>query len=384
MSASGSKQTNRPPRQDWRKSVVDKDGMTLLHRAVNNKEYEQVGIYLGANKETLNLQNKQGLTPLHSAVKIRDWSILGLVLEKGAEVDIQDKQGRTALHFAAEKGYFEIVHKLLQHHAKVDIADKQGWTALHLTVSNRHTVPILKRSYKDTVQNLLAKGADPTITSTSGKTPIHVALESGDWELITSFAEQKNHKINVEAIQVRGLTLLRLAVENLELKVVKLLLEKHGANLNVVPDPQLHTLFSSALFSEDWETIKCLLRHKPDRISVNEMTAGQNSPLHLAVQNKDLSMIEHLVSKQDANVDVQNHDKETPLHVAVKSNIGHAPVKGKDGSYVPNEYHRAAKLLLDRGARVDNCDQYGETPLSYAKDDVIMVNLLQAARRTTR
>ncbi|MDP1796861.1 MAG: ankyrin repeat domain-containing protein [Planctomycetaceae bacterium] len=71
---------------------------------------------LVASGADLNLQNDQGATPLHYAVDVAvdgaiqqnrgsfDWTVVGLMLDWGADLTLKDARGRTAADIAAVYG----------------------------------------------------------------------------------------------------------------------------------------------------------------------------------------------------------------------------------------------------------------------------------------
>lgn len=84
--------------------------------------------------------------------KIEDYtSIVRLLLEKGADINVQDKWGRTALMMAAREGRLELVRLLLDWEADINIRNENGYTAVMLAAWRGHV---------EVVQALLDRGAD--------------------------------------------------------------------------------------------------------------------------------------------------------------------------------------------------------------------------------
>ena len=61
----------------------DKFGLTILYRAVVNKNYNLCEYLLEYNADP-NIKNVNGETPLHQAIDIENNKIINLLLEKGA------------------------------------------------------------------------------------------------------------------------------------------------------------------------------------------------------------------------------------------------------------------------------------------------------------
>lgn len=107
-----------------------------------------------------------------------------------------------------------------------------------------------------------------------------------------------------------------------------------------------------------------------------------NTGLHWAVRYAQTKVIRLLVDKYSANVNAQNADGETPLHIAIREgradianyllqNNADANIAALDGTY---PLHSAAasgrvelaQLLVKFGAWLECDDMEGETPLFYA------------------
>ena len=78
-----------------------------------------------------------GETPLYWASEGRnskDGSVVRLLLEHGADINVQNASGRTPLHWASSNGALEVVRVLLEHGADVEVKSKYGATALQFAV----------------------------------------------------------------------------------------------------------------------------------------------------------------------------------------------------------------------------------------------------------
>ena len=110
-------------------------------------------------------------TPLIAAVS-QD-SLLGVteLLKRGAKLDIVDKAGWTPLHFAT---FFsddtDVMAALLDAGAAVNARNDRGITALYFAAATGHEAQ---------VKLLLARGADKTIASKTGWTPLRITKVKG-------------------------------------------------------------------------------------------------------------------------------------------------------------------------------------------------------------
>jgi ankyrin repeat protein len=91
------------------------------------------------------------------------------LLEKGADVNAQAKDGISPLMLAAVSGQPDMVKLLLEKGAKVGLTDERGWTALSWACKWGEDV--------ESVEALLAGGADLNQSTDKGETPLAMAKE---------------------------------------------------------------------------------------------------------------------------------------------------------------------------------------------------------------
>jgi ankyrin repeat protein len=168
------------------------------------------------NPALLKMQDSIGFTPLLQAIGTQsgDFEIASFLIEAGADVNAQAKDGMTPLHRAAQTGAIELMSLLISKRADVNavLHNPVGFadldTPLHvavsyLSVSDEETrikmielllksganvnaknhfneTPLCEAAFlsgPNVVKELLAKGADPSIRNTDGKSPLDMAKE---------------------------------------------------------------------------------------------------------------------------------------------------------------------------------------------------------------
>jgi len=92
----------------------------------------------GAN---VDVRAVEGTTPLMVAAQNGCTDAAAYLLQRGADPDARDNRGFTALHRAAEVGFEEIVRLLLDHGADAGV-NAQGHTPLSLARSQKRTAII--------------------------------------------------------------------------------------------------------------------------------------------------------------------------------------------------------------------------------------------------
>jgi ankyrin repeat protein len=99
------------------------------------------------------------------------------LLRKGANIELRDDMGRTPLSYAVEMGNVAVTRILIEWGADVESKDKeQGWTPLLWAIGQTNQV---------IARLLLEKGANPESSDNSGHTPLSLAIEYGDANMIS-------------------------------------------------------------------------------------------------------------------------------------------------------------------------------------------------------
>ncbi|XP_027915000.1 ankyrin repeat domain-containing protein, chloroplastic-like [Vigna unguiculata] len=117
----------------------------------------------------INAVDKDGLTVLHKAIGKKQ-AITNYLLRNSANPFVKDKEGATLMHYAVQTGSTETIELLLFYNVDINLQDKDGWTPLHLAVQTQKP---------NVVRLLLLKGADKTLRNKDGLTPLDLCLYSG-------------------------------------------------------------------------------------------------------------------------------------------------------------------------------------------------------------
>ena len=205
------------------------------------------------------------------------------------------------------RNHLAVAKLLLEHGGRVDVRDTRQQTVLHETFDRHGKVSI------DAVRFLLERGADVNARRDDLCTPLHLAINTG------------------------------------EFSVIRLLLDRHaGVNSrNNAGRAPLHLLCTQATSQDrdDGSDIAKLLLERG--ANVDEKDEDNATPLHLASYNKRLKIIRVLLD-HGANVDAEKDRGETPLQLAI-SKGSHDAQEGGVG---------VAFLLLEHGAQLYSRDKY--------------------------
>jgi cytohesin len=403
-------------------NAQDGSGRTALHYAAQGgfKEIVEVLLAKGANvnvgafgsenktaadfamennhSEIVELLFSKGadISALHVALQRKDRAKAKDLIENGADVKKRSPWGMTALHLAAGLGFTDVAELLIAKGADVNAKLNWAWTPLHSAAGEGH---------KDVVELLVAKGADVNIKDPQDRTPLDVAVA-------------KAHRAVVEILAAKSpqVATLQVAVAMGDLAKVKTLLEQ-GVNVNA-KDSSRKTALQVAARGGFKEIVEVLLAKGAEGKAVDgsyEWTAaeyaleGNNpeivelliakgvadvTPLHLAVQRRDLAQARDLLEK-GADVNQRTQYGTVPLHLAARAGLTDiaallvdkgANVNVRDNwSWTPlhdaaqNGHKEVVELLIAKGADVNARDPDGRTPLSYAREKAhaSVVDLLQ-------
>ena len=149
-------------------SVVWK-GMGLLHLASLCGRYHCAKFLIskGAGVDGMTTDTKEE-TPMHSAVKNNHTTLVTVLAEAGAGMDIADATGKTPLHLAyANEAGLEVATLLLDLGASCDIADSDGKTPL---------VAPAKLGHLACCSLLVGRGADMTHSDIRGENALGASL----------------------------------------------------------------------------------------------------------------------------------------------------------------------------------------------------------------
>ncbi|KAJ6228316.1 no mechanoreceptor potential c [Anaeramoeba flamelloides] len=195
----------------------DKNGCNALYLSCEsgNVKIAQELILAGAR---LNTKSDKGNFPLYLAAHQGNNLLAQLLLTSGAYVD-QTYEGWTPLLIACQNGSLEIVKTLLDHQASIHYCDpKDGFSAIFIAIENRHSNIFLE---------LFNRKADLHSVNFYSETPIHIACQVGDLEIIKIMIE---NNVDFDIQDENEMTPLMVAAENDHEEAVKLLLD-HGAKI---------------------------------------------------------------------------------------------------------------------------------------------------------
>ena len=319
-------------------------GETPLMTAVDNGDIRTATVLLAHGAEVNAKETKGGQTALMWAVANRSPELVQLLLDHGADAHARSAGGFTSLLFAAQQGLVDSGRALLQ--AGADVNERRSgnrMTALMVAAaSGNNAFAIL----------LLENGANPDLTDESGFTALHYA------------ASDRNGLDVVRALLGRG------AQPN-----PRTTRDTRANTTSGVSVKGATPLFLAASRGHV-ETVRALATGGADpRITTDNGTA----PLHVATWGGDPYF------RDWTDEEKRNLFESTRLLIELGSDVNSAGEHGWTALHgaAYKGVDAAIQLLVERGARIEVFDEYGQTPLSIASA-VITVGSKDAYYQSSR
>ena len=349
----------------------DARGQTALFKACQggneNKRLVKTLLEQGAN---IHHRDHAGNTPIVWTCKHNHLEVVKVLCKEGANVHDKNNAGTTAIINAAVLGKDNLLKFLIQKGANVNDIDDNGKTPLLVSMINRQ-IPVTEMLMKHgaEIQRLDHAHKVLEILKNSGCRSEYLFLVIDNFsdqflqgdvggELFLMVMAKCVHGFRTAYLMLQrglspnttlssGKTLLQVAIERQYTDFVQFLLQ-HGAKL----DCAVESIFNISLY--------CRPKDVQEKLSIgadpNEQDAHGNTVLHkLAEQMYDESRREErreilcLLLGAGADCNIQNHHGETPLHLA-----------NSEQTY---------RILLDKGANINICDNQGRSLLLKFLDD---------------
>lgn len=331
---------------DTMQTSVDEKGNTLFHLLGDKKIVEK---FLFLNPD-VNKKNKLGITPLMMFIALKNREGAKILLEKANNVDVnsRDNNGCNAYHVAFFCDGCEIIKSLLEKGLDINYVDKWGNTPLVMAIDigNIEIVQLLVNWHVD-----VNKPAERYFNF--DKEDAHLKFSDKEY-----------------------LPPLILAINRYNPEIVKILIEA-GADTNIIIRENFNPLIIAINFASNIEIIQLLLkggansnqkshgmtvlmhlipidRNKKEKRSITQLLLDNGACIHEVTQESNDSIFSFLGLKFiDKNIpNMENHLKATNI-----SALMCAALYG-DKAMV--------KTLLKAGAQVNAVTSQGMTPLMFA------------------
>ena len=340
----------------------------LMEAAQRNPDVKAVRELLNAGAE-INAQNRHGNTALHYAAMQNSPEVVRLLCEHGAETGIRNEDGRNALDYARSnpklKNDTGILQLLVGDENIENIHDLQPQIQHHKTaVNDEQFLRLCQHRKEQDILKAIKAGANVNAVDNHGTTALMRAamrkVSAAVEALIANGAE-------VNSANKFGVTPLMMAVMNSRKKNIEMLLD-HGADV-LARKKKGKSILDYAREKLSGKKFLPLLHRIEEAVSAKEHEAESIKALKMTLQRDILKICRsgNLEDIQEAintgvNLNVINHNGDTPLIFAAKENSA-----------------EAVEILINSGAEINTQDNAGNTALIYAaaynNSDVVCVML---------
>jgi ankyrin repeat protein len=308
--------------------IAQNDNKDLFDFIIDEAASKELNIQKFINSRTL-----RGESALDIAAEYSSTSILNVLLEKGASIDVsrlggatplhfiaenclvpslvkvlekttinidnQDVRGNTPLHFAVVKDCCEAVRLLINKGSNLNVVNNVGEYAIHITARKGHS---------EIVRELLYHSAISTIADKYGNLPIHLAARHGYTAVVSELA----YVVDIDIINAQDKTPLFLAAENGQEETFKYL-AKNGANIDYAQLQAGTRIIDAASIGGNTEILDYLFEAGVRVSNIRELLA---TPYHYAASCGNVDLIKYLNSKI-IGIDLKDYKGFAPIQMAI-------------------------------------------------------------------
>jgi uncharacterized protein len=368
-------------------NVAQPDGATALAWAVHLDEREMADLLLSAGAK-VNTADEYGETPLTLACLNGNSALVAKLLKAGADANAARWNGETALMIAAGAGSAESVKLLVENGAKVNWVDpRKGQTALMWAAAEGHAdvvealiklgadvktasksgfTALVFAAIKDddkSVRALLAAGADPNTTLPSGTKALVV---SASYRSTKAAGALVDAGADPNVADSNGNTPLHTAAQLGEVDLVKKLLAK-GANPNAATAKLSASASGGPFRRQIGELTPLHVAAKANHVDVMRTLVAGGADARLKAQGNTTLLMSAAGS---GHVEPVKYAHELAPEVEAVNEYGttvmHAAVTGTGTIATQAEICEVIQFLADKGAKLDEKDRTGRTPIAIA------------------
>ncbi len=303
------------------------DKRTPIHLAISSANQRGSGDIVGLLLErgaNLNTVEQRGNYPIHWLLRVDDVKVrmrlLTSLLLFGADINQKGEDGNTILHMFIKKFDYPAVTALRDLYGielDLNVRNTAGLNPIDYATSFIFTdiVDILKDKPK--IAGL--SDPNPNLYDANGLTILMHAALGGKQDLVRDFIDKRMANPNLPGLNPFGFTALQIALVRGDEAMASLLLSKKA--LISAPDARGKTAFNNILVIRDirgrMRTLDFLIKAKGD---VNMADSQGNTLLHDIAMRNDIGLLTYIVNtyKGRFNLGLKNKRYDAPLDIARK------------------------------------------------------------------
>lgn len=266
---------------------------------------------------------------------------------------ITNDNRQTVAHVAAKHGHLDIVKYMAEKQASILAQEDRSENTPFLLAVQKGALDIVKYI----VEEHQTYAAPVFLT-------VQTAVQGGHLDILKYFLEERNVDVNI--LNNLQETPLFLAVESEHPRIVEYLIEEKKANLTTFNINKENILFVTVTV-DNFPLMKNLWDEKRVPIDVNWQNRYGDTLLHRAAIMNRTAIVEYLVDRKHANLNIQGTDKMTPLHCAACVDA-----------------YGICKYLVERGADTRIQDEEDHFPWQKAFDQDLIEYLTNASASRSR
>ena len=280
----------------------DHDGWTALHHSARIGSYELVNFFTDMGTD-IDSENKLRWNALHIAAKYGHFKLCKKLINKyNFDMLAADNDGWTVLHHSARKGSYELINFFVDMGSDIMCRNNIGLNCLHVAARYGHLnlCKALVDQYNFSIH----------MSDKKGWTALHHSAKSGNYELVTYFADLGT---DIHCMSKLGRNCLHIAAKNGHLNLCKTLIHKHKFDVHMADNKGRTTLHHSAS-SGLHELVTHFAAMGNDIHSKDN--SGKNC-LHIAARNGHINLCKILINKHSFDVKMGCNEGYTALHYSV-------------------------------------------------------------------
>lgn len=366
--------------------IIDSHGLSLLNfTASSGQQNLKIYDFILANGGKISEKDSKGASAIllaaHSFQLESD--LLPWFLKKDFDIHATDLEGNGIFNYAAKNLNPKIMEMLISRGVEYKNLNKTGGNAFLFAARGTRGATNDLEAYR----YLEKQGLDPNVTTTDGRTPLHIlAYRNKNMEIFNFFLERK---VDINQRDKNGNTAFMNAAARNDIKTL-ILFSEAGAEINSANTNGITPLML-ALQNNTAEVVEFLISNKAD-VSVKDAegnTAAYYLMTSYAKNKQDFNKKLEILKNQKMDFSLTQAGGNTLWHVVAKENeVGltkeiydfNIPInsKNKEG-YTP--LHLAAmkatntefmEALTDFGADKNIKTEFGETALDLARENEIL------------